>query len=141
MVKSLAALFIPALLCFMISFKKDDSASHFQKPGLHTIIVDAGHAGLHRGFGRGRSAASATACSTWRKPARKMCLNVWKPRKRTTACCPSSTARKARCTTRCGRPIKRRPAISVSVTSLCGTRSSTITRSFARTPARDVAAE
>jgi len=47
MVKSMAALFIPALMCFMISFKKDTSS--LQKPGLRTIIVDAGHGGQFHG--------------------------------------------------------------------------------------------
>jgi N-acetylmuramoyl-L-alanine amidase len=47
MVKSMAALFIPALLCFMISFKKNTPS--LQKPGLRTIIVDAGHGGQFHG--------------------------------------------------------------------------------------------
>lgn len=47
MVKSMAALFICALMCFMISFKKDTSS--LQKPGLRTIIVDAGHGGPFHG--------------------------------------------------------------------------------------------
>jgi N-acetylmuramoyl-L-alanine amidase len=43
----MAALFIPALMCFMISFKKNTQS--VQKPGLHTIIVDAGHGGRFHG--------------------------------------------------------------------------------------------
>src|ERR1700759_3917285 len=47
MVKCMAALFIPLLMCFMISFKKKTAS--LQKPGLHTIIVDAGHGGPFHG--------------------------------------------------------------------------------------------
>lgn len=47
MVKRMAALLAPALMCFMISFKKDTQP--VQKPGLHTIIVDAGHGGRFHG--------------------------------------------------------------------------------------------
>ncbi len=47
MVKSLAALSFLALMCFMISFRK--SIEMVQRPGLHTIIVDAGHGPKHPG--------------------------------------------------------------------------------------------
>ncbi|HLY70051.1 MAG TPA: N-acetylmuramoyl-L-alanine amidase [Puia sp.] len=47
MVKSMAALIFPALMCFVISFKKNTQS--LQKPGLHTIIVDAGHGGRFHG--------------------------------------------------------------------------------------------
>lgn len=47
MVKRTAALFIAALMCFMISFKKNPHPG--QKPSLRTIIVDAGHGGNHPG--------------------------------------------------------------------------------------------
>ena len=43
----MAALLVPALMCFMISFKKDSPP--VQRAGLHTIIVDAGHGGKHPG--------------------------------------------------------------------------------------------
>src|SRR5580698_6664508 len=48
MVKRMAALLVPALMCFMISFNKVSSFAA-QKPGLRTIIVDAGHGGKHPG--------------------------------------------------------------------------------------------
>jgi N-acetylmuramoyl-L-alanine amidase len=47
MVKSMAALFLCALMCFVISFKKNTPS--LQKPGLRTIIVDAGHGGKFHG--------------------------------------------------------------------------------------------
>jgi N-acetylmuramoyl-L-alanine amidase len=47
MVKSMAALFLTALMCFVISFKKNTPS--LQKPGLRTIIVDAGHGGKFHG--------------------------------------------------------------------------------------------